>query len=83
MALNISLCNLDYVVSILYMYEDYNKCVPKEIGIVSLDYAITGHWIVKSIGQYLDLPSTIKFANDTQNIVMEFIGQMEVSNLKR
>ena len=64
MALNTSLCNLDYIVIILSMYEDYNKCVPKETGIVSLDYAFSGHWIVKSKGKYSNFPSTIKFANE-------------------
>ena len=49
-----------------YMYEDYNKCLPKEIWIVYLDYVLCGHWIIK--GQYSDLPSTIKFANDLHSI---------------
>ena len=72
-----NLTNLDYVISIVYLYEDYNKCVPKEIGITSLDYSFVENWIIKSRGSFADLPSSVKYVNDIQSTFIHGIHWTE------
>ena len=76
---------MEYVIEIQSVRDRNNKPLPKEIGIVSLQEDVIGHWIISPPCAFDSLPCDIKTANDFISSRMLgihwFDGFMELNEL--